>query len=170
MATLFGPEISSILTPIFVLIFVFAAVYALLSRTKFFGEKTGLNLVIAFASTMLIVLVPEAQTVMLTFTPWMAIFTMLLVFIFVFFMFMGVKEKSLTDLASGGGFAFWMCLIIAIIFLISLTKAFGPFLMVNQEPGFWNSVKRVVFHPKTLGVLFVLVVASYTARYIGSHE
>lgn len=170
MATLFNQEIVNLLTPVFVFIFVFAALYTLLMRVKFFGDKPGFNLVIAFASAMLIFLTPQAHVVITSFTPWMALFTLLLIFIFVFFLFIGVKEKTLEEVATGGTFAFWMCLIVAILFLVALTKAYGPFLMTNQNPGFWNSAKRVIFHPKTLGVFFVLAIAAYTIRYIGSHE
>ncbi len=170
MATLFSEGFVEVLTPIFVFIFLFAALWALLMKTKFFGDKPAFNIIIAFAASMLVFIVPEAQVVITTFTPWIAILTILIIFIFAFFMFLGVKDKTLTDFASGGGFAFWAVLIICIIFLVSLTKAFGPFLMVNQSPGFWNSVKRVLLHPKTLGALFILMVASYTVRYLGSHE
>ena len=170
MATLFNQEFVDLLTPIFVFIFVFVALYALLLKTKIFGDKAGFNLVISFATAMLIFIVPEANVVITLFTPWMALLTLLLIFIFVFFMFLGVKEKTLVDVASGGTFAFWMVLIVAILFLVALTKAYGPFLMVDQNVGFWGSVKRVIFHPKTLGVLFVLTIAAYTIRYLGSHE
>ena len=171
MATLFSQEFIALLTPIFVFLFVFVVLYALLMKAKFFGDKAGFNLVIAFAVAMLVFLVPEAQIVVTSFTPWMLLLTILIIFIFMFFMFLGVKEKTLVEeVVQGGAFGFWIVLIIIILFLVALTKGFGPFLMANQQPGFWNSVKRVVFHPKTLGVLFVLAIAAYTARYIGSHE
>lgn len=170
MATLFSPEFVTLLTPIFVFIFVFAGLYALLTKVKWFGDKSAFNLIIAFATAMLIFFVPETHVVITSFTPWIGLLSMLLIFIFVFLLFLGMKEKTLQEVVGGGTFAFWMILVIVILFLVALTKAYGPFLMVNQNPGFWNSVKRVVFHPKTLGALFMLTIAAYTVRYIGSHE
>ena len=170
MATLFSPEFADVLTPIFVFIFVFALLYALLAKTKFFGDKSGFNLVIAFATSMLILIIPESQVVISVFTPWMGLLVVLMIFIFMFFIFLGVKSETMAEFTKSSGFAFWVVLIIVILFLVALTKAFGPFLMTNQNPGFWNAVKRVVFHPKTLGALLVLAIAAYAIRYIGSNE
>ena len=170
MATPFDETILPVLSPIFVFLLVFAVTYALMAKTKYFGDKAGFNIVIALCISLLFLIVPEARVVMATFTPWFVILLLLTLFIFLFFMFLGVKEKTLTDMAEQPGFSFWAVLILIILFLVALTKAFGPFLLVNQQPGFWNSVKRVVLHPKTLGALFILAVASYAARYIGSNE
>jgi hypothetical protein len=170
MATLFSEEFVTLLTPIFVFLFVFTALFALLKKTKFFGTNVGFNLVISFAASMLVFVVPESHVVVASFTPWVALFTILIVFLFVFFMFFGVQEKDIGKFVQTSTFTFWMVLIIVIIFLVALTKAFGPFLMVNQNPGFWNAVKRTVFHPKTLGALFVLVISAYAIKYLGSHE
>ena len=81
MATLFSPEFVTLLTPIFVFIFVFAGVYALLLKTKWFSDKQMFNLIIAFATAMLIFFVPEAHIVIASFTPWMGLFTILLLFV-----------------------------------------------------------------------------------------
>ena len=170
MATLFSSEIMEFLTPIFVFIFIFAAAYALLVKTKFFGEKAGFNLVIAFAVAMLLFVVPEAQVFVTSFTPWAVMLTLLVLFIFMFFMFLGVKDDAIVDYIKSSGFTFWMVVIFIVLFLVALSKAFGPFLMINQQPGFWNAVKRTLFHPKTLGALFILGVAAFAARYLGAHE
>lgn len=170
MAIPLNQNVLDVLTPIIVFLFVFAGLYALLMKVKFFGDKSGFNLVVAFAVSMLFFIMPEAQRVLVIFTPWMVLMVILLLFIFLFFMFLGVKGETVMEFAQDGGFIFWMVLIIVIIFLISLTQVFGPFLMVNQQPGFWNSVKRTIFHPKTLGALFLLAVAAYAARYIGYNE
>jgi len=170
MATPLNQELLTFLTPIFVFIFVFVAMYALLLKTEFFGKQQGFNLTIAFAAAMLFFLVPEGRTVITTFTPWLLLFGFLVLAIFVIFMSLGVKSETLVGVAKETSFIFWILLIIVILFFVALTKAFGPFLMVNNTAGFWNSTKRAIFHPKTLGVLFLLLVASFTVKYIGSNE
>ena len=66
------------------------------------------------------------------------------------------------------GFITTCIIIFIVIFLISLTRALGPIFQTNIEPGFWNATKRLIFSPRVLGSLFLLAVAAYTVRYLGS--
>jgi hypothetical protein len=170
MATLFNEEIFGLLTPIFVFIFLFTGIYILLINVKIFNEKPAFTAIIAFAGSMLVFIVPEAQIVTASFTSWMALLMLLVLSIFLIFMFLGVKNETLVDIAQDGGFVFWVVLVVIILFLIALSKAYGPFLMVNQTPGFWNATKRTIFHPKVLGVLFIFAVAAFTVRYLAANK
>ncbi len=171
MATPLDTSFITLVTPALVFIFVFAIFYALLIKTKLFGEKLAFNAVIALAASLLFIIVPQARGIVLTATPWMLILVLFVVFIFIFFMALGVKgEDMIKNVAKDPTFITITVIAIIVIFLVALTNSFGPFLVTNQEPGFWNSVKRALFHPRMLGALFILFVASYTVRFIVKNE
>lgn len=171
MATPLDTSFITLLTPALVFIFVFTLFYALLAKTKLFGEKLGFNVVIALAASLLFIIVPQARGIILTATPWILLLIIFVVFIFIFFMALGVKgDDMIKNVAKDPTFITMSVIVIIVIFLVALTNSFGPFLLVNQEQGFWNSVKRALFHPRMLGALFILFVASYTVRFIVKNE
>ena len=170
MATIFDAGILGILTPILVFIFLFAIVYALLLRIPFFGENKNFNAIIAFSIALLTLIIPEARIVVSQFTGWFILLAILVLFIFLFFIFLGVKHETLIDVAKSGTFVTFAVIFIIVLFLIALTNAFGPFLMTNQQPGFWNAVKRVIFSSRFLGVLLILMIASYAIRFLSSSQ
>ncbi len=166
MATILDVGFLGTLTPIFVLVFIFTVTYALFHKTKFFGDNTAFNAVAAIALSLLFIIVPEAQVIITTFTPWITILGILVLFIFMFFLSLGVKGDDMVKVAKDSTFVTFTVIAIIVIFLIALTKAFGPLLVTNQEPGFWNALKRVLFHPRILGVFLVLAIAMYTVRFV----
>lgn len=171
MATPLDTGLLVFLTPAIIFVFIFAVFYALLAKTKMFADKSAFNVVIALAVAFLTLIVPQVQGVVLSFTPWMLVLVIFVLFIFVFFMALGIKgEDMVKNVAKDATFVTVAVIAILVLFLVALTKSFGPFLLVNNEPGFWNAVKRTLLHPRMLGVLFLLFVASYTIRFIVKNE
>lgn len=170
MATILETNLSTFLTPIFVFLLIFALVYALLLKAKWFGDNKNFNAIIAFSIALLTMIVPEARVVVSQFTGWFVLLAVLVLFIFLFFMFLGIKHETMIDVAKSGTFVTFAVIFIIILFLISLTKAFGPFLLVNEQLGFWNSVKRLIFNARFLGILLILMIGSYAIRFLSSSE
>lgn len=170
MATILDTSIVSFLTPIFIFLFLFAIFFALIKRFKIFGDKSeNLAAIASFSLALLIVLSTPARDVVQTMTPMIVVVFVFVFLIFLFFMFLGAKDEDLVkNVVKLPGFYNTLIIIFIIIFLISLTKAFGPIFQVTGESGFWESTKRVIFSPKVLGGLFLLLVAAFTVRYLGS--
>src|SRR3989338_1718302 len=170
MATILDTSIVSFLTPIFIFILLFAIFFALIKKFKIFGDKSeNLAAIATFSLSILIVLSTPARDVVQTMTPMIVIMFLFVFLIFLFFMFLGAKDDDLVKhVVKSPGFYNTMIVIFLIIFLISLTKAFGPIFQVSGQAGFWESTKRVVFSPRVLGGLFLLMIAAFTVRYLGS--
>lgn len=159
------------LLPVFLFIFFFAFGYGLLLKTKFFGDNKGLLATIAFIMALLVVLMPQARLVVSLFTPWVALLGMLVVLILVMFMFLGVKEDAIVKETVGHPlFITFVAAAIIILFLVALSQAYGNFLLVNNQPGFWNDTKRLLFAPRILGAIFILVVSGYMIRYLTTNK
>jgi hypothetical protein len=100
----------------------------------------------------------------------MLIFGVLIFVIFLFFMFLGVSSSTMVGLAKNSIFVTFAVILIGTIFLISLSQALGPFLLTNTEAGFWNATKRTIFHPKMLGAIFILAMASFAIKFIAENQ
>lgn len=170
MATPLDVSFLGTFTPIFVFLLIFSLLYSLLIKTKFFGDNKNYLTVIAIATALLFLMNSQAQGVVALFTPWFILFVFLLLFIFLFFIFLGVKHEDIGNLFHKPGYISIVVAGTLLLFLIALTKVYGPFLMVNNAPGFWPMTKRLLFNPRILGVVFLLAVAAYTINYIVAPE
>ena len=170
MATILQTQLLTFLTPMFVFLLVFVVLYALLQKYAFFGGVKGFDAVIAFAVSMLVLLMPETTQVITLFTPWVVLLGFLTLVIFVFFMFLGVSGETMASVAKEGTFITTVVVLILVLFLVALSQTIGPILLTNQEAGFWNATKRVIFHPRMLGALFILVVSAYAVKFIATNQ
>lgn len=170
MATFLDVGLVSFLTPIFIFLFLFAIFYALLKKFKIFGDKTeNLSAVASLSLALIVLFSTPARTIVHTMTPMIAVVFVLVFLAFLFFMFLGVKgEDMVTNVAKSPGFYTTMIIAFIVIFLIALSQAFGPIFATNLEAGFWNATKRLIFSPRVLGALFLLAIAAYAVRYLGS--
>ena len=169
MATLLDTTVVSFLVPIFVFLLIFAAAYALLQKTGWFGGKKGFDAAIAFAVSILFAITPDATQFVTLFTPWMLVFAFVILAVFVLFMAMGVKEGDMVkNVAQDSTFITIVIIGVVILFLVALTQVFGPFLLTNTEAGFWNATKRALFHPRMLGAMFILAVSAFAIQFLAS--
>tara|TARA_Y100000310_G_C20663933_1_gene806393 strand:- start:1474 stop:1992 length:519 start_codon:yes stop_codon:yes gene_type:complete len=158
--------LGSVLIPVLVFLFVFVIVFALLKKTGFFGKSDGAVSLFAFVVSLMTIMVPESNVIIANFIPWMMLFFVLVLFIFLFFMFLGVKGDSMIHVAKDSTFVVTAIVMTLVIFLIAMTKAYGPFLMVSGNAGFWESTKRAIFNARFLGIIFMLMVAHFTVKFI----
>jgi hypothetical protein len=169
MATLLDASgMGTLLAPAFVFIFIFIAIFAVLKKIKILGDNDGINAILAFIVAAFSIMIPETSVLIGYFLPWFFMFSILVVVIFMFFMFLGVKGGTMTDIAKNSTFITFSVATIVVIFLIAMTQAFGPFLMVGGGTGFWAVTKRLIFSKRILGLLFMLFVAAYAVSFIGA--
>ena len=154
--------------PVFIFIFVFAVFYGLLNVVPFFGKNQGINLLIAFVIALLLVIVPGTMEVVKLAVPWFAIFVVMTMLIIMVFMFLGVKSDDLSKLATHNATVITIVIAtIILIFFTAITQVYGPvFTSVEGCAGFWCSAKKAILHPRALGAIFILIIASYAIRAI----
>ncbi len=171
MATILEASgLGSIVSMILVFLFVFVVVFALLKKAKFFGGD-GFDAIIAFVFATFTIMVPETQVVVGNFLPWFFIFFLLALVIFMFFMFMGVKGETIGGLAKEPFIQVIAIGAIIALFFISMTKAFGPFLLVDPSAtGFWATTKRFIFTRHFLGVVVLFFVGAYSITFLSGND
>lgn len=171
MATILEASgLGSIVSMILVFLLVFVVVFALLKKAKFFGGD-GFDAIIAFVFAAFTIMVPETQVIVGNFLPWFFMFLLLALVILMFFMFMGVKGETITGLAKEPFIQVVGIGTIVILFFISMTQAFGPFLMTDPNAiGFWATTKRFLFTREFLGVMVLFFVGAYTITFLSRND
>lgn len=167
---------------IFVLLFVFVAIYAVLEVKKPFGAGAarGINLMIAFAVSFLFIFAPDAIKIVRFAVPWFLILIIAYVFINIAKVAFGAEWQP--DIPRT--FGTWTLVFSVVIMLFAISSAIGqkagPYLDGNVSSGgagngdgsvasgsFQENLGATLFHPKVLGVLVILVIMLFAALWIG---
>lgn len=142
----------------FVFVFVWLVVYAILTYSKILGDNKGIHIVIGLVIAILVLFSPIATGTIEYIAPWFAV-----VFIFVIFATIALK-------LFGGGMESLGSLRILTVVVIIIVLLVGALSYVRQQvavPGEnetidYSKTTAMLFHPKVLGILFVLLIAVFT--------
>ncbi|MGB9675425.1 MAG: hypothetical protein ACPLYW_02435 [Candidatus Nanoarchaeia archaeon] len=167
-----------------------AAVYALLTKYKPFGELKFINGIISIVVGFLVISIMRAVQFINLFIPIFTIFLLLLVLSFLIFSFMGVKTETISEMltkqpAAAGLFV----LIILIIVIVVLTQVFPEPTMIIQYPEQAEALNlslvgpnatareqaaafgmlqviRIITSPQILSLIILFVIFGITAYFI----
>jgi hypothetical protein len=157
------------------MILIWAIVYGLLAYVKPFGKNNGLYAIIGFVVGIIVMLSENALKIINYMIPWFILIFILIVFLVMAYMFLGAREADVLNvLTRDKTIVVWILIIFFIIFIASLGKVFftketpikgeGNISAEMSEVGergegaFWATL----FHPKVLGLIFVLLIAVFT--------
>ena len=165
------------LMPFFVFLLILVAMYAILIKTKLFGENAvTLNLIAAICIAAVATFAGSIITPLTTIIPWIVFIIIILGYIFALFGFFGVKDNEEIWDTIGGKTT--ISVIIIILIFVSLVmfyepavSPFGSKQTVVTLPGQENQnvqseVVKTITHPRVLGALFILIVSSFAIRLI----
>lgn len=171
MATILDVGILNYFTPVFVFIFVFVVMYAILLKTHILGDNKGLMSLASFVIAMLFIITQAASEFVQLITPWFVVLIIITMCFLLIFMFLGVSPGTIAQAVTSESYA-WVILVILIVLLgLALTKVVGPGIAAvtqgeDAEAGFMSTIGQILFHPKILGVLFILIIASFAIKAI----
>ena len=177
MATFLDVSLLSFLLPVFIFIFVFCIIYAILNKTKIFGDNMGaLNLLASVCIAAVSIFIGSITKAVVEIIPWFAFVAIVLILIFMIFMFFGTSEKEIWETIGGQTFVF---IVLIVIVFIGLTKTFekdvSPFEQTNQttvsssgvqKGNVQGEVIRTLTHPRLLAAIFILVVSGFAIKLI----
>ena len=165
MATLLDATLIKFLMPLFVFLFIFVVIYALLTKTKLFGEKqVALNFLAAICVAAVAVFAGNLITLIGEVTPWIVFVIVILVLIFGMYKMFGLEDKEVWSAIGGHTLVY---VIILLIVLVGLSTAFESQLTpAGEEGGLRNRVITTLTHPRLLGALFILIVAAFTVKLL----
>jgi hypothetical protein len=167
---------------IFPVLLVFVTTFALLQKSKMFGDNKGLHSLIAICIALLMLFSPGVIAVISIMAPWFVLLFIFVLLIILGFKFLGVEDKSILDVVNSWGTIHWFLLFFAIIIFIgAIASVYGSSMLPYSAGGnavtvdgntttstgdFNANVGRTIFHPKVIGLVFILSVATFTIKLI----
>ena len=168
---------------IFPAILVFVIVYALFQKLKILGESKSIHAIAAIVIAFMLMLSREVMTIINYMAPWFVLMFIFIVLLLVVYKTLGASDKDLSTFILTDNAAKWAIFAVGIIILISaISHVYGQRLLpittegaaeieptvtnatepTTAGPGFRSNVASIFFHPKIIGLIFIMLVAVFT--------
>ena len=171
-------------TPVIGFLLVFLMLYAAFTSFKLFGENKVLHAGIAFFISLLVLIYQPIGMVIITMAPWFTFLFIFFILIIIVFRIFGVPEESISGaLRNVSGLRNLIIFICILIAFGALANVFGQGQLdvragqlqesvtdvdSTQTVDFKTNLFNTLYHPKVLGLMFFLVVASVTVYLMSS--
>lgn len=166
MATFLDIGLLQHFLPLFTFLLVFVIIYAILQKIEILGKSKAVHFIAALCVAF-IVLFSGATTDMINFLiPWMVVIIVFMLMLFLSMMFLGVKAEEIFEKVGG---VYTFLIIMIILFIIAMTTTLGPIFTPYSEVGeqtIQSETIKTLFHPRTLGAIFILLVAVFAVSQI----
>ena len=174
MVTLLDIGFMEFLLPVISFLLIYAVIFGILQKSKVFGESVNVNILVAFAVSVLFAITPGAMDVVAIIAPWFVVMLMVIFSLLLLFLFMGIKLDVIEAAARREASIRWVILILGIIIIvIALTSVFGPIFgtpSAEAGEGMGAEIERSIFDPQVLTTVFILLVASQAVRLIAQKD
>jgi len=141
--------------PVFGFLLVFVVTYALLSKTKLLGENKFVHVLTSFAIAIIFLVSANAIEYVRVVTPWFAAFIVSLLFIG---LIVGLMGKESLDKVFKPGFAWFIVIVLIVIFLVSAVYVFAD--VINKYMG---EPKAFLVQPQILGIVLLVGITIFAA-------
>lgn len=184
MATFLQLGILRYFSIVFPALVVFVIVFALFERFKILGENKSVHAIIAIALAFLVILSTDLVELINVMAPWFVIIFVFVVLLLVLLRLMGASEEALSSMLIKNKGIQWVLIGVGFIILIAaLAHVYGERLAPTTAaapseaavvgelaeaapPTFGENVRRILFNPLVLGLIFILLVSIFTIALI----
>lgn len=167
MATFLDVTGLSYFSNLFSFLFVWIIIYALLKWKKFLGDNDLLNALIGLIFGVFTIVNPTITEIIVFIAPWIA-----LVFIFILFIEVAGGMTGGIGLGDSAAKTIFFTLLIVIVIIGILIYARDKMDVPDEitEDSDMSKLNNVLFHPKFIGMVFILIVAVFTVALLTSRS
>ena len=151
---------------LFASLFVWLIVYAMLAYTRALGNNHLIHTLIGLIIGLFALFSPTVTGAIIVIAPWFAL-------IFVFAMFISIAGNMFGATNIGGSPAFkgivmsLVLIILVVGVLIYVREQISVPEEIDEDSDF-SKITNVLFHPKFIGMVFILIVAVFTVGLLSS--
>jgi len=154
---------------IFVFLIVVLALYSVFAYNKAFANSKWIAWIIAIAVGIFVILSDLATGIIRYVTPWFAVLFIFVIFIAIAAQIFGAKVSDISE------YKWILFTVIAIVFVVgTLSYIRGQVTAPGDTDDNGNVIKEAdyssmsnfIFHPKFMGIIFILLVAIFTVALL----
>jgi len=165
---------------LFPFIFVWAVVFATLQKSKLIGGAIGIDSIVAFAVSLMVLLSQTLIDILNFMIPWFTVAIIFFMLLMLMFMVFGASEKDIFSYVKTDKGVGWALIGVALIIVIAAfgnvlgqqytEESFDETAPLNVEtgpggtatPDFEGNITAIFSHPKVLGMLILFAVAIFS--------
>ena len=151
---------------LFAFLFVWLVVYALLAYTKALGDNHLIHALIGLIIGLFALFSPTVTGAIIFIAPWFA-----LIFIFVMLVMVAGNMFGTADIGAFPAFKGILLTLIVVVLVVGVLIYARDQISVPDEiteKSDFSKITNVLFHPKFIGMVFILVVAVFTVGLLAS--
>jgi len=169
---------------VFSFLFVITVMFGILTLTGVFGQNKGLQVIVSFVVALMVLIVPDVNALITTMVPWFTVVFIFILFLLIAYKIFGATDADIMGAVRSNSVIVW---IVGILFVIIVLAAFGSVYgqrllpttsnnsSTNILPGeggststsdYNQNVAATFFHPKILGMLFILILGVFTVAIL----
>jgi len=175
-------------TLIFSIVFIIACIYGVLNITGFLGKSKGIQAIISVIAGLFVLVVPSVALLIAFIIPWFTFIFIFIIFLLVTYKLFGASDADIKAYLIGDKTIGWLVFIVFLIVLFAgLGQVYGQSLLSGSAiqpsittegkfattsgnftpgqtatPDYSQNLAATLFHPKMLGMGFILLVAVLT--------
>ncbi len=195
MASILDLNLLSHFSYLFTFLLVFVTVFALLQYKNILKTSSGVNALIALCAAVLLVASKGAVAVIANAAPWFILLIFFIFMILLSFTIFGAGSEDFLSVIKSKDHSYIITIIVIICLVIiafSLAQVWGQGLLSKREAtktpsiseidqartnisatgtgtsSFSQNLYATLFHPKVVGLAAVLLIATFTIKYLTS--
>ena len=170
MVTFIDTGLIKVMLPLFSFLFILVIVFALLQKTKIFGDAKGINWMISLSVAVMMLFAGKTLDIISFVLPWILLIAIFLTFVFVIFLHLGVKSEDMyKEIWPKFGGPSVIVIISVLLLVIAISNVFPGVFSPFEEGGektVGREIIKTVFHPRILGALLILIIAGFAVARI----
>lgn len=175
MVTLLEGNLVNIFTPLFVFLLILVSSYAIISMTKIFGDHNGVVGIVSFVLAIAFATNDITTKTVAFATPWLLMLFVAVLFINIMFKFLGAEKETPLSFKEPV-VVFFVFFFILLILILSAGQVLQQKKQAEKEAGqsiiesFPAKVGDIIRQPAVLGLVTVMLIATFTVMLLASHE
>ncbi len=151
---------------LFAFLFVWLIVYALLAYSRALGNNHLIHILIGLIMGLFALFSPTVTGAIIVIAPWFA-----LIFVFAMFISIAGNMFGATDIGGAPAFRGIVLSLVLVILVVGVLIYAREQISVPEEideKSDFSKITNVLFHPKFIGMVFILIVAVFTVGLLAS--
>ena len=151
---------------LFAFLFEWLIVYALLAYSRALGNNHLIHILIGLIMGLFALFSPTVTGAIIVIAPWFA-----LIFVFAMFISIAGNMFGATDIGGAPAFRGIVLSLVLVILVVGVLIYAREQISVPEEideKSDFSKITNVLFHPKFIGMVFILIVAVFTVGLLAS--